>query len=61
MLLLVGLPLLMAVLFGIFAIRGVRPMVYCCLRCGSQFRRPGRRGYPDACPRCGAADWNRGG
>ncbi len=60
MLLLVGLPLLLAALFGVFAFKGVRPMVYRCQRCAAEFRRPARRGFPEACPRCGASDWNLG-
>ena len=58
MLLLVGLPLLLAAFFGIFAFKGVRPMVYRCLRCEAEFRRPAARGFPESCPRCGAHDWN---
>lgn len=61
LLLLVGLPLLMAAFFGIFAFKGARPMVYRCRRCRAEFKRAGRRGYPDACPRCGADDWNLDG
>lgn len=57
-LLVVGLPLLLALVFGLFAFKGVRPMVYRCVRCGHRFHRPSHRGYPDACPGCGAADWN---
>ncbi len=57
-LLIVGLPLLLALVFGLFAFKGVRPMVYRCLRCGHNFRRASHHGFPDACPRCGAGDWN---
>jgi hypothetical protein len=57
-LLVVGLPLLLALVFGLFAFKGARPMLYRCVRCGRQFRRPAHRGFPETCPGCGAADWN---
>lgn len=57
LLLLIGLPLLLAALFGLFAFKGARPMVYRCQRCGRQFRRGAHRTYPEACPACGARDW----
>jgi hypothetical protein len=57
-LLLVGVPVLLAVVFGLFAFKGVRPMIYRCARCGHQFSRPAHRGYPDTCPACAAHDWH---
>jgi hypothetical protein len=51
-------PLLLAGLLGAFAFRRLTPFLFRCRRCGRAFRGAAQRGFPSACPHCGAPDWN---
>jgi len=47
--------------FGLFAFRGPKrptPLVYRCLRCAGEFRRPAHHDFPAACPLCHTREWN---
>jgi hypothetical protein len=54
----VVMPLSVALFFGLFAFKGIAPLVYRCRRCGRDFLRSPLRKFPTACRRCGAHDWN---
>lgn len=58
-LIVVGVPLAIAVLFGSAAFHRLRPFVFRCGACGQTFRGAAERDFPQKCARCGARDWNR--
>lgn len=57
----VVIPLAVAVLLGLVTFRRITPLAYRCQRCGRDFVRPPFRGFPTACGRCSARDWNAPG
>ena len=58
-LMLLGIPLVVAAFFGLFAFRRLTPYVFHCRRCDRPFHGRADRDFPDACPHCGDRDWNR--
>ena len=55
---LVGIPAVLAVIFGLATFRRMAPLAFHCLRCDTRFQQRTHRRFPRVCPRCGAADWN---
>ena len=58
-LIVIGVPLAIAVLFGSAAFHRLRPFVFRCGVCGRTFRGAAERDFPQKCARCGSRDWNR--
>lgn len=58
-LVLIAVPCFVGLFFGVFAFKGMTPLVFHCHRCGRNFQRKAWRRFPRACARCGARDWNR--
>jgi hypothetical protein len=57
MLLLIAMPMAVTLFFSAFAIKP-EWLAFTCRRCDTTFRRKAHRGFPAACPRCGARDWS---
>ena len=57
-LVIVVMPCCLAVFFGLFAFRGMTPLVFRCLRCGGEFRRKPWQRFAERCPLCRASRWN---
>ena len=55
------IPTATALAIGFLSFRGQRrppALPYRCQRCGVAFTRAAHRGFPTACPRCHARNWN---
>ncbi len=59
LLMLIGAPVVIALLFGLLVFRRAIPLVFHCQRCGRDFRRAPHRPFPRVCPLCRAPDWNQ--
>jgi rRNA maturation endonuclease Nob1 len=59
LLVLLALPVGVAIFFGAMAFRNATPLVFRCGACERTFGRKPHRRFPEACPLCGSADWNR--
>jgi hypothetical protein len=57
-LLLIGMPLVLAFVLGWIQARTLTPLVFWCRRCEHEFRQPPQRAFPVVCPRCRSRDWN---
>ena len=57
-LVLIVIPCFVGLFFGMFAFKGMAPLVFHCARCGEDFERKAWRGFPKKCARCRATDWN---
>ena len=55
---LIGIPLVVAFVFGRIEARKQTPLVFWCRRCNQEFHQPAHRDFPAVCSRCHARDWN---
>jgi hypothetical protein len=53
----IAILVLVSVALSILQFRRATPLVFCCVRCGIEFRRAPHRDFARACPGCGAHDW----
>jgi Zn finger protein HypA/HybF involved in hydrogenase expression len=52
------LPVGVLAFVGAIAFRRMAPLIFRCRCCHRDFQRAAYRGFPAACPLCGARDWN---
>ena len=57
-LVIIVMPIVVVVFFGLFAFRRMTPLAYHCSRCARDFQRKPHRRFPTRCPLCRARDWN---
>lgn len=55
---LIGIPVIIAFVFGRIEARKQTPLVFRCRRCNREFHQPPHHDFPAVCRLCRARDWN---